>query len=182
MSSLRPRHLVAATLVFAALACTCQDPGGGRSGGAPTEEEPEDGRSARGGKAGKGKGKAGDGGDGSEPGDGEVQMPAGVEYLGDDKWRVQRKVVDRYVENPDKLGCSAREKGKGYELVGVQATDDAYALGGRNRDLVLSINGKSLDDSSDLLNLYLTLQDANQLTVVLERAGARRTHHYQITD
>jgi hypothetical protein len=176
MTLLRPRSWTFAALIVTALACTCQPPGGGGGGGGAAEEEP---------RAAKPKGKAkggGGGGGGGAPDDGEVEMPAGVEYLGNNEWRVQRKVADRYVENPDKLGCSAREKGKGYELVGVQAADDAYALGARNHDVLLQVNGQSLDDTSDLMNLYLTLQDAKKLTVILERAGERRTHHYDIVD
>jgi hypothetical protein len=176
-SFLRPRALVGGLVLFAALACTCQDPlGGGGGGGSAREEEPAtDGAAPR-----RGKGKNRPPADTDEPA--EPELPAGVEYLGDNRWRVQRKTADKYLEYPEKLGCNAREKGKGYELVGVQPTDDAYGLGGRNRDLILTINNKSLDDSTDLINLYLSLQGANKLTVVFERAGARKTHIYEIQD
>lgn len=172
--SLRPGVVVGLLVGGSALACTC-DPGRvvGGGGGAPSADEEPARRAPRA----KGKRPPSEAPDG-----GEAEMPAGVEYLGDDEWRVQRAVANRYVEDPDRLGCSAREKGKGYELVGVQPADDAYALGARNRDVLLTVNGQSLDDPADLLNLYVTLQDADQLTVVLERAGARRTHRYHLTD
>lgn len=176
MNLLRPRTLTFAALLAATLACTCDSPlgGGGANGRAENEE-----RAPRP----KGKAKRGGGGEGAEqPADGEVPMPAGVEYLGDQRWRVQRKAVDRYVEHSEQLGCNAREKGKGYELVGVQVSDDAYALGARNHDVVFTINGMSLDDETDLINVFLALQDAKELKVVLERAGEKRTHVYEIED
>lgn len=178
MTLLRPRTVAWFALFVATLACTCQPPSGGGGGGGAGGEEARVEPAPRG----KGRGRKGGGGGagGDEPD--EVEMPPGVEDLGGGRWRVQRKVVDKYVEHPDKLGCSAREKGKGYELVGVQSQDDAYALGARNHDVVMTINGKSLDDQSDLINLYLTLQDADKLTVAFDRGGERQTHTYEIVD
>lgn len=174
MTLLRPRTVTFALWLAASLACTCQSPLGGAERPAAREDRPASKPRAKGRKAG------GDAGD--LPEDGEVPMPAGVEYLGDQRWKVQRKTVDRYVEHPDALGCNAREKGKGYELVGVQVADDAYALGARNHDLVLTINGNSLDDQAQLIGVFLALQDADKLTVVLDRGGEKRTHTYLIED
>ncbi len=159
----------------------------------PAEGTPEAGPGKRGKRRG-GKGKAGKGKTGEPEPEPEEPEPGtgtggggggpseGIEYLGGDTWRVERRLVDRYESNPDALGCSAREKGKGYEITGAGPNDDAYALGARNGDVIMEVNGMPLDTTSDLLFLWAALDGEDELHVKLVRDGATKTHHYDVVD
>ncbi|MCB9688711.1 MAG: hypothetical protein H6735_26970 [Alphaproteobacteria bacterium] len=194
------RWLAGLSVLGSALACTCSDEEAPVDGisfdiGTPdadtdTDEPPPPRGKGKRGKRGKRGGgeevtepEPGSGGGGGGGGGGGNSGPRdGIVDLGNGRWNVDRKLVDMYESNPEKLGCSAKEKGKGYELTGVGPNDDAYALGARNGDVVMEVNGMPMDTMTDLLFMWSKLEGADDLDVRFTRDGASKTHHYHVVD
>ncbi|MEQ1506117.1 MAG: hypothetical protein ABMB14_28045, partial [Myxococcota bacterium] len=104
----------------------------------------------------------------------------GIRYEGDDTWQVARSKIDGWTADPGRLGATAVKKGAGYELQGVKTSSDAAALGAETGDLVTEVNGRSLANTADLLQLWAELGTADAFDVRLKRGGATRVHHYRV--
>lgn len=173
------KRLAALALALAALACTCGEPEVPLDTDLPVAgpDEPVAGV-PRGRKGRKARPPP-------DPAPGEPAEPApptvpGITYEGNDSWTVERRLVDRWEDDPESLGAKVEEHGKGWEIRGVGPQDDAYSLGARNGDVVKRINGMSLDTTTDLLLVWAELGDATELDVMLTRDGQNRVHHYRI--
>lgn len=104
----------------------------------------------------------------------------GVDQKGTRSWTVKKRLVGRWKDNPYSLG-NAVQSGEGWSLRQVRAKD-AYHLGMRNKDVVLSVNGKKLNTQAQLLAAYVALKNKTSFDVVFERKGKRISHHYEIVD
>lgn len=106
--------------------------------------------------------------------------PEGIEQVADRSWRVSRALVDRWQDDPYRLG-NAREKDQGWELLGVKVKD-AWHLGMRNKDLVLLVNGHKLHTKPQLLSAYLACKNDSEFEVTFVRAGETIVHHYTVVE
>ena len=193
------QHAGAAALVTFALACTCGDldplpPGEGPPLADPAEGQlPPTGGGPRGPGEDRDRERVGKGKGGksrpvpeepvpppAEPAPADPAPVPGITYKGNDTWEVERSLVSRYEDDPDRLGARVEEHGKGWEVRGVGPEDDAHALGARNGDVIKRINGMPLDTTTDLLLVWAELGNATKLDVQLTRDGETRVHHYKI--
>lgn len=110
-----------------------------------------------------------DGGNGSSGG--------GVQCGPDGACSVPRGEFDAMVADPSRLlrQVKVAPAGRGYRLSGIRPGSQVSQLGFRNGDLLLSVNGTSLDDDLGLLALYAGLAGTRSYNVVFERGGARQT-------
>ena len=106
--------------------------------------------------------------------------PAGITALGDGSWQVDRNLVRKWQDRPERLAAGS-QKDRGFMLRKV-GRKDARFLGFENRDLLLSINGRSLGSPAEAALAYAQLKGADTLTVRFRRRGDTRTHTYQIVD
>jgi hypothetical protein len=68
----------------------------------------------------------------------------------------------------------------GYRIAGIQSGYLGHALGIRNRDIVHSIGGVPMDSIEGATGAYLTLRDANPITLEITRRGQRHTMSYEV--
>jgi hypothetical protein len=123
------------------------------------------------------------GGSGEETaksGGGADTPPPGITAMGGDTWQVERKLVDKWEDKPERLALVS-QKGKGFVLKKV-GRKDARFLGFKNGDVLKSVNGKSLGSPAEAAAAYAQLSGAKTLKVKFRRDGAARTHTYKIVD
>jgi S1-C subfamily serine protease len=106
--------------------------------------------------------------------------PEGVARIDDRTVEVSRAVVDGMLADPSRLMRQVRvvpavRDGKtvGVKLFGIRSKSMVSALGIKNGDLLLSIDGVSTTDPDGMLERYATLRAARSLTLELERNGQR---------
>ncbi|MEQ1565223.1 MAG: PDZ domain-containing protein [Myxococcota bacterium] len=104
----------------------------------------------------------------------------GIEYLGDNHWRVQRNQLNSWTDNPSELGAGVEKRNRGYEVVGVRQGSDAAALGAQNGDIVESVNGFDLTSQMDLIQLWGKVKSEDNYRVKLIRDGKSVTQFYEV--
>lgn len=115
---------------------------------------------------------------GAKPKPGPVKPLRGVEKTGARTWTVKQRLADRWEDDPYDL-ARVEASGDGWMLRGVRK-GDAYHLGMKNKDVVLSVNGRKLKTKSQMLAAYLALKNKKDFEVVFLRRGKQLKHHYKI--
>ena len=106
---------------------------------------------------------------------------------GPGRFRVTRAFIDRQLERLTAMSTeifvlpvfNASDRPVGFELRSIRSDDPIYALGLRNRDVVLAVNEKSVVQgrvAEDLLSLY----KASQVRLTIRRGTATRQLTYDI--
>ena len=140
-------------------------------------------------EGGGGEGGGGDGGEASpapspspspSPSPAPV-APSGITDLGNNTWQVKRSLVNKWEDNPSRLG-DASQKNQGFKLSSINNASDAYFVGLRNGDIVTSLNGHSMGSTGEALLAYAAVQNASTINVKLKRDGSSRTHKYKIVN
>ena len=113
----------------------------------------------------------------------------GVTRIDDRTVEVSRTFIDGLLEDQAKLMRLTRvvpfqRDGKvvGYKLFGIRSSSPLSALGIRNGDVLLGVNGVSVTDSDGLLERYVALRRATSITLELERQGAPLQLHVRIAE
>ena len=70
----------------------------------------------------------------------------------------------------------------GYRLIRVRPYNILYKMGARSGDIVKRVNGKALDSTEKLMQMWTSLKTESKITVDLERGGKVMTFDYSITD
>jgi hypothetical protein len=112
------------------------------------------------------------------PGPAEPEGIRGVKQTGPRAWTVKERVADRWQDDPYDL-ASVEPHGDGWMLHRVRKKD-AYHLGMRNKDVILSVNGRKLKTQAQLLAAYLALKNKKDFEVVFLRKGKQMKHTYRI--
>lgn len=118
--------------------------------------------------------------------DGEEEN--GVTKSGDNKFVVERSLVDQALSNPEALASQVRvvphktPDGEidGYRLSGVRKGSLFEKLGIKNGDVVHAVNGKELTSTSAALDAYNSLQSSSSFSFDVTRRGKRQTMDYEI--
>ena len=97
---------------------------------------------------------------------------------------VARRDFDAMVADPNKLlrQVQVSEARGGYRLGGIRSGSQVSALGFRNGDIVVSVNGTRLDDQLGLLGLYGGLESTRTYNVVYKRGEALQTKTVRLRD
>ena len=70
----------------------------------------------------------------------------------------------------------------GYRLIRVRPYNILYKMGARSGDIIKRVNGKALDSTEKLMQMWTSLKTESKITVDLERGGKVMTFDYSITD
>lgn len=131
----------------------------------------------------EGKGRA------EEPAKGdEESKDEGVTKSGDNKFIVDRSVVEQALENPEGLARQVRvspHKGAdgeidGYRLSGIRRNSTLDKLQIKNGDIVHSVNGKELTSTSAALDAYNSMSSSSSFSFDITRRNKRQTMDYEI--
>lgn len=95
---------------------------------------------------------------------------------------IARALVERTLANPAVLAASVRAwpVAGGLHLESIQRGSLLAQLGLQPRDLVRAVNGMELSSPENMLDLLIKLRYAQQLSVAVDRQGARLTLDYTI--
>ena len=114
-------------------------------------------------------------------GDGRPEAPPkGLEILPNAKWKVPRHLLDRWEDNPSRLG-TAEEHNKGYKLK-VRNNSPGWWLGLRTGDVVVKVNDLPIDTKMQLLSTWMKVKNKDRLVLKIRRDGDLLEHTYVIVD
>ncbi len=107
-----------------------------------------------------------------------------VQCAADGSCSVGRGQFDAMVADPNKLlrQVQVSEANNGFRLSGIRGGSDVSKLGFRNGDVLVAINGTSLDDQFGLLGLYGGLGSTRTYNVTYVRGGVRHTRTIRLRD
>lgn len=116
-------------------------------------------------------------------------IAAGVACESETRCTIDQVFIDTALANPASLTKQARivpavRDGvtTGYKLYGIRPGSLPKALGLKNGDLVLSVNGHPLASMDEAMKLYTTLRRAKRFDVGIERKGTPFTLTIEIVD
>lgn len=111
----------------------------------------------------------------------------GVNKVDDSNYEIDRKVVDKVLENPAAVARGARivpsiknGKANGFKLYAIRPSSVYAKIGLMNGDTIHSINGFELTSPDKALEVYMKLREANSLSVNATRRGKPVTLNYNI--
>lgn len=106
----------------------------------------------------------------------------GIRQIGQDKVVIDRKELNKSLENFNELLTQARavpniENGiiNGFRLFGVQPGSLYQKLGAQNGDVIKSVNGIDIKDPATAMSLFQQLQTMSRLEFKVERGGSDKT-------
>ncbi len=111
-----------------------------------------------------------------------------IEKVGDNKWEVDRSLVEEQLANVEKLATQIRvvphkdTSGEidGYRLSGIRRGSLFDKLGIKNGDIVHGVNGMALTSADGALKAYQSLQSESGFTFDLTRRNQKQTFEYEI--
>jgi hypothetical protein len=120
---------------------------------------------------------------------GPTDLNRHIRSTGPRTWEVDRSLVRRVLDEPPTHQRSPRiiprtRDGEviGVTLYGIRRGSVPFALGVRNGDLLLDVDGRALTSPDAALAVYARLRETDAAFVRLVRAGRERTHAYRILD
>lgn len=111
-----------------------------------------------------------------------------IKKVGDNKFVVEQELVDKLLENPEKLYSQVRvvpHKGSdgeidGYRMSGIRRKSFFSRLGIKNGDIVHAVNGKPLTSMSAAMDAYNSMQESKDFSFDLTRRNKKQTFEYEI--
>jgi type II secretion system protein C len=112
----------------------------------------------------------------------------GVEKAGDNKYVIEQSVIDKIIENPEKLYSQARANPHkdaagnvdGYRLSGIRSKSFFGQLGLKNGDVLHSVNGKTITSMSSAMDAYNSMANEKNFNVEITRRNKRQTMEYEV--
>ncbi len=111
----------------------------------------------------------------------------GVRKVSDDRYDIDRSLVDKVLANPMAVARGARVvpsvkdgKANGFKLYAIRPSSVYSKIGLRNGDTVTSINGFELSSPDKALEVYTKVREASNLQVTVLRRGQPVTMTYNI--
>ncbi len=116
-----------------------------------------------------------------------VGSSSGVKQVAPDKVMIERRELNKHLENINDLLTQARavpniENGiiNGFKLFGIQPGSLYQKLGAQNGDVIKSVNGISIKDPATAMSLFQQLQTMNRVEFKIERNGADKSFFVDI--
>ena len=118
----------------------------------------------------------------------EGSSEGGVEQLGDNRYAVDRSLINEYIGDIDsisRLGRALPHRGPdgefdGYRLSAIRRNTLADQLGIKNGDVVHTVNGAVLNSVPSAMNAYQTMMNEDSFSFEVTRRGQRMTLEYEI--
>ncbi|MBN1337640.1 MAG: hypothetical protein JXB39_16935 [Deltaproteobacteria bacterium] len=112
-----------------------------------------------------------------------VNVDDGVERLSSNHFAVAREVLDALAEEPGALAelgratphRSSAGEGDGVRLTGIRRSSLGYKVGLRNRDVLHSVNGRTLLSQDQVLEAFRASSGASSVEIRLTRRRRQRT-------
>jgi general secretion pathway protein C len=125
---------------------------------------------------------------GGPPAPGAPGSLAGVRQVADNRYEIERNVLDSTLGDLNKVATQARivpsfKNGvaNGFKLFSIQPGSLYSAIGIENGDVVQRVNGYEINSPEKALELYQKLREAGHVTIELEHAGQVVRKEYNIT-
>lgn len=106
----------------------------------------------------------------------------GVKKVGDGLYRIEKKMFDEFLDQPNSIIGGARivPKSDGIKVLGVKTRSVFYKIGIRNGDTIHRINDVTLDDVQNALSLFSDLKYQDEFTIDYTRRGKKRSNRYSV--
>ena len=106
----------------------------------------------------------------------------GIKQISDDKWLIEKKMLDELLEDPAALINQARvvPQKDGLRFFGIRPSSIFFKIGLRNGDIVHKINEVELNDVQNALNLFGQLKDESEFSIDFSRRGSKYSYAYSI--
>ena len=106
----------------------------------------------------------------------------GIKQLSEDKWLIERKMLDELLEDPATLINQARvvPQQDGLRFFGIRPSSVFFKIGLRNGDIVHKINEVELNDVQNALNLFGQLKDESEFSIDFTRRGNKYSYAYSV--
>jgi general secretion pathway protein C len=112
----------------------------------------------------------------------------GVRPLGNNRYEIDRKVIEATLGDLNKMATQARivpsfknGVGNGFKLFSIQPGSLYSAIGVENGDVIQRLNGYELNSPEKALELYQKLREAGHVSLEMERNGQSIRKEYNIT-
>lgn len=112
----------------------------------------------------------------------------GVRATGQDKYEIDRKVIDSTLNNLNNIATQARivpsfknGAANGFKLFSIQPGSLYSSIGIQNGDVIQRVNGYEINSPEKALELYQKLRESGHVTIELERQGQAIRKEYNIT-
>ena len=106
----------------------------------------------------------------------------GIKQISEDKWLIERKMLDELLEDPSTLINQARvvPQQDGLRFFGIRPSSVFFKIGLRNGDIVHKINEVELSDVQNALNLFGQLKDESEFSIDFTRRGNKYSYAYSV--
>ena len=112
---------------------------------------------------------------------------AGVRQLADNRYEIDRTVIESTLGDLNKVATQARivpsfKNGvaNGFKLFSIQPGSLYSSIGIENGDVVQRVNGYELNSPEKALELYTKLRETGHVTIELERGGQVIRKEYNV--
>jgi general secretion pathway protein C len=120
------------------------------------------------------------------PGAGSASLD-GIKPLGDNRYEVQRSVIDGTLSNLNSVATQARivpsfKNGvaNGFKVFSIQPGSFYTAIGVENGDVIQKINGYEINSPDKALEVYQKLRESRHITMDIERNGQVIRKEYNV--
>lgn len=112
----------------------------------------------------------------------------GVREVGQNKYEIDRDVIDKTLSNLNSIATQARivpsfknGAANGFKLFSIQPNSLYASIGIENGDVIQRVNGYEINSPEKALELYQKLRESQRVTIELERGGQVVRKEYTIS-
>ncbi len=112
----------------------------------------------------------------------------GVKKLADNRYEIQRSVIDNTLSNLNNVATQARivpsfknGAANGFKLFSIQPGSLYTSIGVENGDVIQKINGYEINSPDKALEIYQKLRESSHITLEIERNGQVIRKEYNVT-
>lgn len=106
----------------------------------------------------------------------------GIKQLSEDKWMIERKMLDELLDDPSALINQARvvPQQDGLRFFGIRPSSIFFKIGLRNGDTVHKINNVELSDVQNALGVFGQLKNESDFSIDFTRRGKKLSYAYNV--
>ncbi len=106
----------------------------------------------------------------------------GVKLIGNNRWQIDKKMLDELLEDPTSLITQARvvPQKDGLRFFGIRPNSIFYKIGLRNGDILHRINDVELNNVENALGLFGELRNQTEFFINFTRRGKKYTYEYVV--
>ena len=107
---------------------------------------------------------------------------AGIKQVSEDKWMIERKMLDELLDDPSALINQARvvPQQDGLRFFGIRPSSIFFKIGLRNGDTLHKVNNVELSDVQNALGVFSQLKNENDFSIDFTRRGKKLSYAYDV--